>query len=252
MKEQNSLLTYTLRLADDALILGHRLSELCSRGPLLEEDLALTNISLDLIGRAQALLDYAAQLEGKGRTGDDWAYRREEHEYRNHLLTELPNGDFAQTIGRILFMATYDYLLYAELSRSTDPQLAAIAAKAVKESRYHMEHATDWTLRLGDGTAESNRRMQSAVDNLWSFTGELFEMDEVERSLMPKGVSVDLITLKAQWQKKVTTTLVDATLTLPAEGYMQTGGLNGVHTEYLGHILSEMQYLQRAYPDAQW
>ena len=252
MTTKEATYTYTLRLADDALILGHRLSELCSRGPILEEDLALTNVSLDMIGRAQALLEYAANIEGKGNTEDDLAYRRPEINYYNHLLTEQPNGDFAHTIARQLFISVFEFLFYTALEKSTDGTLSAIAAKATKEVKYHKQHAIDWTLRLGDGTNESHKRMQKAVNDLWMYTGELFEMDELDTLLMREGIGVDLIPVKTHWQSEIKNILSQATLIVPEDSYMQTGSRKGIHTENLGHILSEMQYLQRAYPDAKW
>lgn len=252
MTAKEATYTYTLRLADDALILGHRLSELCSRGPILEEDLALTNVSLDMIGRAQALLEYAANIEAKGNTEDDLAYRRPEINYYNHLLTEQPNGDFAHTIARQLFISVFEFLFYTTLEKSTDGTLSAIAAKATKEVKYHKQHAIDWTLRLGDGTNESHKRMQKAVNDLWMYTGELFEMDEVDTFLVREGIGVDLIPIKTHWQQEMKNILDEATLALPEDTYMQTGSRKGIHTENLGHILSEMQYLQRAYPDAKW
>lgn len=252
MTTQQATYTYTLRLGDNALILGHRLSELCSKAPFIEEDLALTNISLDMIGRAQALLKYAADLEEKGNTDDDIAYRRAENNYYNHLITEQPNGDFAHIIARQLFVSVFEYLFYSELEKSKDETLAALAKKVSKEVKYHMQHAVDWTLRLGDGTSESHNRMQKAVKDLWMFTGELFEMDEVDLFLMREGIAIDLIPVKAHWYNYIKTALSESTLTMPEDSYMQTGSRKGVHTENLGHILSEMQYLQRAYPDAKW
>lgn len=252
MDVNKELYTYTLRLGDDALILGHRLSEMCSKAPFLEEDLALTNISLDLIGRAQALLKYAAEIENNEKTEDDIAYRRPENKYYNHLITEQPNGDFARVIARQFFVSVYEYHFYNELTKSKDPILAGIAAKTVKEVRYHMEHATDWVLRLGDGTSESRARMQKAIDDLWMYTGELFEMDYVDDILLPAGIAVNKAVLKNKWDQAIADALNEATLTLPSESYMQSGSRKGIHTEHLGHILSEMQYLQRAYPDAKW
>jgi ring-1,2-phenylacetyl-CoA epoxidase subunit PaaC len=252
MTTKDATYMYTLRLGDNALILGHRLSELCSKGPILEEDLALTNIALDMIGRAQALLKYAADIESKGKTEDDIAYRRAENNYYNHLLIEQPNGDFAHTMARQLFISVFEFLLYSELEKSRDETLSAIASKTVKEIKYHMQHAVDWTTRLGDGTNESHKRMQKAVNDLWMYTGELFEMDETDGYLMREGIAADLIPIKTQWHKEINTVLSKATLTLPEDIYMQTGSRKGIHTENLGHILSEMQYLQRAYPDATW
>lgn len=252
MTTQEATYKYTLRLGDNALILGQRLSELCSKGPILEEDLALTNISLDMIGRTQALLKYAANIEGNGKTEDDLAYRRAENNYYNHLIMEQPNGDFAHTIARQLFVSVFEYLFYTELEKSKDETLAAIASKTIKEIKYHMQHAVDWTLRLGDGTSESHKRMQKAINDLWMYTGEFFEMDHLDTFLLHQHISVNVIPLKAEWQSYIKTVLSNATLLVPEDSYMQTGSKKGVHTENLGHILSEMQYLQRAYPDAKW
>lgn len=252
MTTTNATYHYALRLGDNALILGHRLSELCSRGPILEEDLALTNVSLDMIGRAQAFLKYAADTEGKGHTEDDLAYRRAEINYHNFLLIEQPNGDFAHTIARQLFLSLYEYLFFTELQNSKDATLAAIAAKTIKEVKYHKQHACDWTIRLGDGTAESKLRMQKALTDLWMYTGELFEMDHLDTYLLHQHIAVDASKLKSAWMEELKAVLGEATLELPEDTYMQTGSKKGIHTENLGHILSEMQYLQRAYPDAQW
>ena len=250
MTQQQALYKYCLRLGDNALVQSYRLSEWCSNGPILEEDLALTNFALDMTGRAQALLTYAGKIDGNGKTDDDLAYRRGEREFYNILMHELPNGDFANTIARLFYSATFEYLFFSGLMNSTDETLAAIAAKSIKEVKYHMAHATDWVLRLGDGTEESHRRMQNGISENWMFTGEMFEMDEVETLLA--GVSVDVSDMKAKWLGQVSKVMAEATLTLPTDNYMQTGGRNGIHTEYLGHILSEMQYLQRAYPTATW
>lgn len=252
MEKQNPLYIYCLRLADDSLILGHRLSELCSKGPMLEEDLALTNIALDHIGRAQAILKYAAEIEAAGRTEDDIAYRREEREYQNHLITEQANGDFAHVIARQLYISLFELLFYTELEKNEDLILAGIASKTLKEIRYHVKHSTDWVIRLGDGTAESKNRMQQAINDLWTYTGELFEMDQVDFLLAKQNIAVDLIPLRALWEKQLQHILEEATLEMPDARYMQSGGHKGIHTENLGHILSEMQYLQRTYPDAKW
>ncbi len=252
MTTKEATYNYVIRLGDNALILGHRLSELCSRGPILEEDLALTNIALDMIGRAQALLKYAAELEGKANTEDDIAYRRAEINYHNYLITEQPNGDFANVIARQLYISVYEYLFFSELENSKDETLSAIAKKAIKEVKYHMQHAIDWTLRLGDGTAESHKRLQKALNDLWMYTGELFEMDNIDTYLLHQHIAVDAMALKTKWQSEIDRILTEATLTVPEDTYMQTGSKKGIHTENLGHILSEMQYLQRAYPDAKW
>lgn len=252
MTKQEALFSYTLRLGDNALILGHRLSEWSSKGPLLEEDIAMTNMALDLIGRADAMLKYAAQVEEKGRTEDDLAYKRGERQFLCNLIVQLPNGDFGYTIARQLIMSAFDICLYEELVKSKDETIAAISAKAVKEVKYHLKFATDWTLRLGDGTEESHQRIQKSFNDIWMYTGELFEMNEVDAILIKEGIAVDLNSLKARWKKIMTEVLLEATLTVPADAYMQTGSRKGVHTENLGYILAEMQYLQRAYPDAKW
>jgi ring-1,2-phenylacetyl-CoA epoxidase subunit PaaC len=252
MTKQEALFKYVIRLADNALILGHRLSEWSSFAPILEEDLALTNIALDLLGRAQALYKYATEIEGKGRTEDDLVYKRAERQFFNVLLVEQPNGDFASTIARQIFNSAYELLFLEELSKSKDATLSALAIKCLKEVRYHWRHAHDWLLRLGDGTEESHERMQRGVDDLWMFTGELFEIDEVEAILIEEGIAVDNSSVYEAWNKMVTDAIKEATLKRPADGYMQTGGRNGVHSENLGFILAEMQYLPRAYPDAKW
>ena len=252
MTKQEALFKYTVRLADNALILGHRLSEWSSYAPILEEDLALTNIALDLIGRAQALFKYAAQVEDKGRTEDDLVFKRPERQFSNVLLLEQPNGDFAVTIARQIFNSAYELQLFEELSKSKDETLAALAAKCLKEVKYHWRHAYDWLQRLGDGTEESHARMQAGIEDLWMFTGELFEIDNVETMLIEEGIAVDNSSLYTKWNIVVTDAITKATLIRPADGYMQSGGRNGVHTESLGFILAEMQYLPRAYPDAKW
>ena len=252
MTIQEAKFEYLLRLGDSSLIIGHRLSEWCGHGPILEEDIALINIALDFVGNATSLLTYASQVEGKGRNEDDLAFMRGEREYRNLLITEQPNGDFAHTIARQLFISVFEFLFYTELEKSKDATLAAIASKTIKEIKYHMQHAVDWTIRLGDGTTESHKRMQNAINDLWMYTGELFEMDHLDIFLLHQHIAVDTEALKSEWKKYIETVLSDATLITPEDSYMQTGSKKGIHTENLGHILSEMQYLQRAYPDAKW
>ncbi len=252
MTKQEALFKYTLRLGDNSLILGHRLSEWSSYAPILEEDLALTNIALDFIGRAQALLKYAATVEGKNRTEDDLAYKRAERQFYNILLLEQPNGDFAVTIARQLFNSAFELGFFEELSNSKDEMLAALAVKCLKEVKYHWRHAYDWLQRLGDGTEESHARMQAGINDLWMYTGELFELDEIETLLIEEGIAVDSTKLYDKWNSLVTEAITKATLTRPVDGYKQTGGRNGVHSENLGFILAEMQYLPRAYPDAKW
>lgn len=243
---------YLLRLADSSLIIGHRLSEWCGHGPILEEDIALINIALDFVGNAAAWFNYAAQVEDKGRTEDDLAYLRNEREYRNLLLTEQPNGDYAATIVRQFLYDVYTYLLYDELKNSKDETIAAIAAKSHKEITYHLRHSTEWMYRLGDGTEESHQRMQNALNELWMFTGDLFDMDEVDAILIKEGIVPDLNKIKDVWEKRVKEVITEATLQVPAIVAKQKGSRDGRHTEHLGYLLAEMQYLQRTYPGANW
>jgi len=252
MNNQNNLFKYLLRLGDNALIHGHRLSEWCSKGPTLEEDLALANIALDNIGRAQAFLKYAGEIEGKNRNEDALAYRRGEREFYNNLITELPNGDFAYTIAKMILLSAFEVLLFEKLTSSKDNIVGAIAAKALKESRYHFAHARDWCFRLGKGTELSKQKMQNAIHDVWMYTGELFEMDEVDAQLISNGIAVDLNEIKDAWKSKVESVLTQSEIEIPKVDYMQTGSRKGLHTENLGYILAEMQYLQRAYPDATW
>lgn len=249
---KNPLLQYVLRLGDDAVVLGHRLSEWCSRAPILEEDLALTNIALDYIGRAASLLEYAAECEGQGNSADDLVYRRDERHYYNHLLVELPNGDFAQTMVRQFLFSAYDLLLCTELSGSRNERLAGIFQKAVKEAKYHRNHAANWLIRLGNGTEESHIRTQKAVDWLWPFTGDLFDMGDTDLVLLEEGIACDLHTLKQIWLRDTQQVFIEAGLKVPSDVYMHTGSRHGIHTEYLGHLLAEMQFLVRAHPTASW
>jgi ring-1,2-phenylacetyl-CoA epoxidase subunit PaaC len=244
--------TYVLRLADNALVLGHRLSEWSSRAPTMEEDIALANIALDLIGQARALYGRASALAGDGRGEDDLAYLRDAHEYLNLQLVERPNGDFADTMARQLCYSAYAVPLWQALTRSRDAELAGIAAKAEKECAYHLRHSSEWVIRLGDGTDESHARMQRAIDEIWMFTGELFEVDGVDRAAISAGIGVDACTLLPAWSATVGAVLAEATLTRPADGWMISGGRRGTHSEHLGHLLAEMQFLKRAYPGATW
>lgn len=243
---------YALRLGDDALVLAQRLVEWSSRAPALEEDIALSNIALDLLGQARSLLAYAGEAEGAGRSEDDLAYLRPEGEFTNCQLVEQPNGDFAATMARQLFFSTYQLALYRRLTDSRDETLAAVAAKAAKEVDYHRDHATGWTLRLGDGTEESHRRMQAAVDHLWPFTFELFEPDGLTDRLVAAGMAVDPASLRAEWDAHVEPVLAQATLTRPADGWRPCGGRQGRHTEHLGYLLAELQHLHRSHPGARW
>lgn len=249
---ETPLVLYVLRRADDALILGHRLSEWCGHAPVLEEDMALSNMALDLIGQARELYSYAAKVEGKGNDEDKLAYLRDERQYRNLLLVEQPNGDFARTLVRQLFYSVFADLYWRAMMKSGDATLAAIAAKSEKESAYHVRHSSEWIVRLGDGTDESHARAQEAIEHLWAYTGEMFDVDPDERGLIEAGIAIDPATLKAQWQKIVGGVVTEATLTLPSNIWMQQGGRAGRHTEHLGHLLSELQALQRSYPGATW
>ena len=248
----SALVQYLLRLADDRLVLGHRLSEWCGHGPILEEDIALANIALDLIGEATLLLKLAGSVEGAGRSEDALAYFRDAIDYRNAMMVELPNGDFAFTIVRQFFFSVYSLIQMDALTLSENAELAGIAAKAVKESRYHVRHAAQWVVTLGDGTEESHRRAQAAVDDLWRYTGELFITDSIDREVVEAKVGVDPSTLAEAWRTQVEDVLKQATLTVPTAGYMQRGGRDGRHTEHLGHLLSEMQIVARSHPGASW
>jgi ring-1,2-phenylacetyl-CoA epoxidase subunit PaaC len=243
---------YLLRLGDDRLVLGHRLSEWCGHAPILEEDIALANIALDLIGQATLLLGLAGKLEGQGRDADALAYFRDAIEYRNALLVELPKGDFAVTIVRQFFFSVFAALETEALQRSANQDLAGIAAKALKETRYHVRHSAEWVLKLGDGTEESHARAQRAVDDLWRFTGELFLADDTDRTVAAEGLGVDPSTLESDWRSQVLDVLERATLTISDTAYMQRGGREGRHTEHLGHMLAEMQIVARSHPGASW
>lgn len=248
----NNLFTYTLRIADNALILAQRLSEWTGHGPFLEEDLALTNIALDTFGTATSLLEYAAKVENKGRDADAIAFRRNEREFTNVLLMEQANGDYAKTILRQVFVDAFNVLLYTELSKSKDETLAGIAQKALKEVTYHYRHSSSWVIRFGDGTEESHNKIQDALNELWRFTNELFEMDEAEETLVKKGIAVDTKAFYAKWEKQMDELFAKSTLKKPETVFMQTGGRKGLHTEHLGYMLSEMQTLPRMLPDAKW
>ncbi|MFJ4291487.1 1,2-phenylacetyl-CoA epoxidase subunit PaaC [Cupriavidus sp. NPDC089707] len=241
-----------LRLGDSTLVLGQRLSEWCGRGPALEEDIALTNVALDLVGQTRLWLGYAAEVEGAGRTADQLAFLRDAHQFRNLLLVEQPNGSYADTLARQFLFDTWHYFQLEALQRSTDARIAEIAAKSLKEVTYHVRRSADLVVRLGDGSEESHRRMQDAFDDLWMFTGELFEADAAEAALAREGVIPDPATLAEPWQRHVGEVLEEATLRVPANQWAQSGGRHGRHTEHLGCLLAEMQFLQRAYPGAQW
>jgi ring-1,2-phenylacetyl-CoA epoxidase subunit PaaC len=246
------LVDYLLCRADDALILGHRLSEWCGHAPLLEEEMALANMGLDLIGQARSLYAYAGEAEGANRDEDSLAYLRRESGYRNLLMVEQPNGDFAQTMLRQFLYAAFADLFWRAMMKSANATLAAIAAKSEKEMAYHLRHSAEWVVRLGDSTAEARRRIEAALQKLWPYTGEMFATDAGERTLVSDGVAIDPETLRAQWRETVKTVFARATLTVPADGWMQKGGREGRHSETFGHLLAELQYVQRAIPGATW
>ncbi|HWR33370.1 MAG TPA: 1,2-phenylacetyl-CoA epoxidase subunit PaaC [Chitinophagaceae bacterium] len=242
-----SLFDYTLYLADNSLILGQRNSDWCGHGPILEQDIAITNISLDLIGQARSFYQYAAQLIADGTTEDSLAYLRTEREFKNCLLVEQPNGDWAQTILRQFIFSSYQYYLYQYLQKNADATIAAIAEKSLKEVSYHLRWSGEWVIRLGDGTIESRNRMINAIDELWRYSGELLVPASYENEL-----GIDVASFKHEWLKKVKTVFDQATLTIPSNVFMQIGGKTGSHTEHLGYILSDLQYLQRTYPGCEW
>ena len=256
MKNQNetnsALFQYCLRMADSSLILGHRLGEWCGHGPILEEDIALTNISLDLIGQARALLSYAGELEGKERTEDDLAYLRDVREYNNLLIVEQPNGDYGKTIMRQFLVSAFQYYFYSDLKLSKDKMLSALAEKSLKEVTYHLRHSSEWVKRLGDGTEESKQRMLNAIDDLWLYTGDMFDADDTDKEMVKSGIGVDLSKIKPMWEKKVAEVFAEATLEVPQYVYMIRGSREGKHTEHLGYILAEMQVLPRMYPGTNW
>lgn len=269
------LLDYTLRLADDALIIGHRLSEWCGHGPILEQDIALTNTSLDHLGRARSLYQYAAEqfnnLPAAGKTEiftsvalqqvfgsgadvdeDDMAYLRDGWDFRNILLVEQPNNDWAYTVARALFYDAFNFLFFSALKNSNDTTLGAIAEKSLKEVTYHLRWSSEWVVRLGDGTEESARRMQAAVDDLWSYTGEMFSPNETEILMQQSGAGVDVAALRQPWLAQIADVFAAAGLSMPKTGWMQQGGKDGRHSEHLGYVLAELQFMQRAYPGMEW
>lgn len=252
MTIQTALTDYTLRLADTSLILGHRLSEWCGHGPALEQDIALSNIALDLIGQARHYYQYAAELEGNDRTEDDLAYLRDERAYRNVLLVELPNGDFGKTIMRQFLFDAFHVPFLEVLQNSPNEKLAAIAQKSLKEARYHLKWSSEWVIRLGDGTEESHKRVQQSLNDLWAFTGELTTPNATDTLLFDYNIVPDLTAIQPLWQQTVTAVLKEATLIAPTKTWMQKGGKEGIHTEYLGFLLAEMQHLQRTYPNCEW
>ncbi|WP_288902113.1 1,2-phenylacetyl-CoA epoxidase subunit PaaC [uncultured Sneathiella sp.] len=252
MTDKDMRFDYLLRLGDNSLILGQRLAEWCGHAPMLEEDLALTNIGLDLLGQARMFLSYAGEVEGKGRDEDRLAYFRDTKDWRNLLLLEQPNGDFAKTMARQFFFDAFHYLQFEGLARSSDDRLAGIAAKSLKEITYHRRHSADWIIRLGDGTDESHERIQGAIDDLWGYLPEMFDMDAVDDAMLADGIGVDVAALRPVWDDYVNGVLAEATLIRPADSWSVRGSREGKHSEHLGYLLAEMQFLPRAYPDAKW
>lgn len=251
--DKDKLLQFLLRQGDNTLVLGHRVSEWCGHSPILEEDIALANTALDLIGQTQMWLGYAAEVQGAGKTADDLAFLRDAWDFRNVLLVELPNGDFGQTLMRQFLFDAFQSVLMGRLMKSSDDHIAAIAAKASKEVAYHVERSGDTVVGLGDGTEESHKRMQAALDYLWPYVGEMFESDDVDAALAAAGVAPDPANLREEYDALVTRVLSEATLTIPAGKFAHKGGRTGyMHTEYLGHMLTSMQWLQRAYPGSEW
>ncbi len=252
MNKNEALFEYALRMGDSALIHGQRLAEWCGHGPELEQDIALTNISLDQIGQAANWLALAGKIEGKGRDADQLAFLRDAWEFRNVQLVEYPNEDWAYTLVKSYLFDSFNFLLHQRLSESANPDFAAIAAKSLKEIAYHKRYSAEWVLRLGDGTELSHRKAQAALDDLWPYTGELCEMNEVDELLFAEGIVPDLRVLESEWRAEMRDLLAQATLEIPERDHVHTGSRQGIHTEYLGHILTEMQFLQRAYPGLEW
>ncbi len=252
VSKETALLEYILRLGDNALILGHRLSEWCSNGPVLEQDIAIINISLDQVGLARNYYKLAAEIEGGDRDEDYYAYRRDVFDFKNILMLERPNGHWGDTIARQFFYDTYHFFVLEELKNCADERIAAIAAKAIKEVAYHAQFSAEWVIRLGDGTEESHTKMQKAIYNVWEWTGEMFETNEIDGLMEKANIAPNMVEIKNLWDDKVSQVLEIATLKKPEDGWHQTGGKMGVHTQYLGLILAEMQYYPKSYPDAKW
>jgi len=247
-----NLVKYILRFADTSMILGQRLGEWCGHGPVLEEDIALTNIALDHIGQATALYQYAARLEGKGRTEDDMAFLRGAGEFSNLLIVELPNGDYAMTIARQFFFSTWYLMVLERMKNSSNEFIQGFAGKSYKEVSYHLQHSRDWVIRMGDGTKESHDRIVGAVNHLWEFTGEFFEMDDLDSEMFRENVGPDFVSIKTDWLDQVRSVFMEATIPFPEGQWFQTGSKSGIHTEYLVSLLAEMQVLPRTYPGAKW
>lgn len=249
---KDNLYKFILEIADNSLILGQRLGELCGHGPNLETDIACTNISLDLLGQVRSYYQYAAKIAGDGRTEDDIAMLRKENEYLNVLLVEQPNTDFGYTMARQFLFDVYHLLFLKELQKSKDLTLSAIASKSVKEASYHQRFSSDWIKRLGDGTDESHERIQNAIDDLWTYTDELFHQTEANKAMIKEGIGLDVTKLKSTYYETVNAVLEEATLSVPESKYFLKGGKQGIHTEHMGYLLAELQYIQRAYPNMEW
>jgi len=249
---KQNLINYILGIADNSLILGQRLGELCGHGPNLETDIALTNISLDLLGQTRNYYQYVAKLQGDNKTEDDIAFMRSEREYLNVLLVEQPNNHFGYTMARQFYFDVFHLLLMKGLQNSKDETLVAIAKKGIKEVSYHLRFSSDWVRRLGDGTEVSHQKMQEGIDGLWRYTNELFQQTEADKKMVELGIGVDVTKLKEAYYKKVSEVLTEATLEIPTETYFQKGGKQGIHTEHMGFILAELQYMQRSYPNLKW
>ena len=251
MRNKN-LYNYILGIADNSLILGQRMGELCGHGPSLETDIACTNISLDLLGQVRSYFQYASKIAADGRTEDDIAMLRKEREYKNVLLVEQPNIDFAYTLGRQFLFDVYHLAFLKELQNSKDLTLNAIAKKSIKEVSYHERFSSDWVKRLGDGTEESKQKMQEAINGLWTYTDELFHQTDADKAMVAKGIGVDVTKLKEVYYNEVSQLLKEATLQVPESKYFQKGGKQGIHTEHMGYLLSDLQYMQRTYPNSEW
>lgn len=249
---RQKLFDFVVAQADDAMVLGQRLSEWCSNAPYLEEDLALTNVALDYVGRAKMFYDYASTLSNENKSADDIAFMRDGRDYRNLLIMELPIGDFAFSMARQLLVDVFNVEYMTRMQSSSDSQIAAIAGKAIKESRYHLRRSHEWVVRLGDGTLESHERTQKAIDELWGYVDELFATTDSEAALVKEGVAVDRSLLRDNWNKQIDAVLKEATLSRPGVNWSVKGGRQGIHTEHLGHMLAEMQFMQRAYPGLEW
>lgn len=249
---KQATIEYATRLGDDSLVIGHRLSEWCSKAPFLEEDIALSNTSLDYLGRTRMFYSYAAECLGGGKTEDDLAYTRDAREFRNLLIYELPRGDFAFTMVRQLFVDIFNSLFLKELVLSADETLSAIAAKGIKETQYHLRRSTEWVIKLGDGTEESNKRVQAALDSLWGYRIEFFELDDIEKMLVDHGIGVDTTKLTEAWHDQLIKIMKQATIEVPTEEWAVRGGREGYHTENLGHLLTELQFVHRSMPGQKW